>query len=243
MGIYTALTECLYRVDLYLPFRSSRCNIYRWLTLGRLRFTENPLPPPLHAELMDYAYKIYLTSCERTADRIQELPVSAANIEACLADILEVEKQCYPEGNRIDAESLRLRFADFNKKQALCFLYYRDGRPVAYTLGTYLEFYSPFEYGFELGLHPHYGEFSAFYMENISVVPDEQGAWLSARAVIRIWMEAQQQGYVAVLGHALMDQRVHVLTRKMGFRTIMRRASFLGETARVALVYGRFPNA
>lgn len=228
-----------YQFLLFLAVRGLRLNVYRYRKSSRQVETLFRNMPALDAGKMSYMSDLF----ERIKQK-EHLPfveVTRANIIEYLPHLLKVERAAYPAGFQIDGDSLLARFRSGNHRPPICQLYFKKGQPVAYALGTYLEFYPPWEYGSELAAHPGFFNFSAFYLENICVLPSEQKGLLAIQSFLELMFVVQKRGYRSVVLHARTNNAACAIGLKFGFTQIKVIKGFLRSTEDTALLACFFP--
>jgi hypothetical protein len=221
-------------IELHLGNKGIRINIYHLLSFGRHRFLVDPFEISMDRDKVDHFLRLFDSCLKRTASSIKFVTVDGSNIETYLPVLLDLEHRTYPADYCLDEASFLLRFRDKYFCNPVCFLYFRDDEPVGYTLGTNLEFYDPFEYGYEIGCHPEYLKYTAFYAENISIVPEAQNSMLMVRMIQDIYCTFKEQQYATVLIHAMTGNNTHILLRKIGFVTLLNISNFLNESQEVS---------
>lgn len=216
------------KIELGAARRGIRIPLYRFLALGRKKYRldfKSAQPDQVNFNLM---CKRYLISKGKTFGIYDIVTVTPKNVRDYIKDIMEVEVRSFPEDFRGSEGRLLYRFTNRGFREPICYLYYRDGKPVAYSLGMDLEFFDPMDYGLEIGLHPDYLRFTTFYIENISVVPEERRGWLTIRVMLDIIFSAKRSGYLSIVSHSRIDNGTMDIGSKLGFKHLFVHRRFLG---------------
>ncbi len=216
------------KIEIRLSKRGIRINIYPLLSMGRHRYLIDPATIPNDQQKVNYIFSLFDEGIKKTESKYKVISVDNTNVDSYLSLIAEIEQRTYLKEHSLDIKSLRLRFTGKFFNQPICYLYFHNDKPVAYSLGNDLEFYNPFEYGFEVGCHSEYLKFSTFYAENISILPQYQNTMLMVRMVADLFYEIKKRGYSNVLAHTYIGNNTHKLLKKFGFVVLLKRESFLG---------------
>lgn len=235
------LNNFSYQSLLFFAEKGLRMNVFRSRKVCRQAKKLYQSIPALDQGQMESMVK--LLNRLKQMQNLQVIEVTSANIGDCISSLLEVENAAFPQGFRMDAENLCDRFYPGNHRPPICYLYLKSGKPVAYTLGTYLEFYPPWEYGFELSAHPGFLRFTTFYFENICVLPSEQHGGLGMRSAIETILSAQMRDYQSIVLHARIKSGARDFGLKLGFSQLKLIEGFLQSAEVVALMTCFFPNS
>lgn len=223
--------------EFYAAKRGFIIPLFRFLSLGRRVYELEPSSVLPDQNKFDVLVKHYKASVERTSSYIEVVELNSDNIAGYIDHLLEIENKSYPEDFRANASIILDRFTDDLYPNPICLLYLRDKRPVAYSLGTNLELYDPFDYGYEIGCHPDYMKFCCFYLENSSVIPEERNSRLSIRVLLEVVIRAKSKGYLAVAAHTRVSNSTDKIGEKLGFTVLMTHKDFLGSHQESAFSY------
>lgn len=180
--------------------------------------------------------KMLLSISIKHTSGIRAVKLTKTNISEYAQSVYAVEKEAFPVDHQLELEDIYDRFFDKISKKPIGFLYFKGDAPIAYTLGSNLEYYPPYEYGLEMAFHPGFLKFNACYFENVAVVPSEQNKWTTIRVMLESLFEAKSCGFKTILGHARTDNKTDELMMKIGFQYLLTRNNFLETGKRFSFI-------
>ncbi len=216
------------QIELGAARRGIRIPLFKVLTIGRKKYRLDFKSVQPDQENFNSLCKRYKISQDKASGIYDIVIVTSENVDRYIKDLMEVEVKSFPEDFRGSEGRLLYRFRVKGFREPVCYLYFRDGKPIAYSLGMDLEFFDPFDYGLEIGLHPEYLRFTTFYIENISVVPEERQGWLTLRLLLDIIFGPKRKGYTSIVSHSRIDNGTMDIAIKLGFKHLMVHKQFLG---------------